>query len=180
MKRSPKAIFFFCFLVFQSCKSSLTDYAIKWSRDVKRKIIEDANQQPDKSIFDSAAFDVTLYKGDKKLKLFHVIPKFNDAGIIFSLDTVVSIFYSTDQNFELVRELCPVVERSFEGIRYKGRHLGLAEFRYCDGKIKESGFRFNGDIVVWRAYDSSGKIIKETDHGNVDRLENLKTINYYR
>jgi hypothetical protein len=165
-------------LAFQSCKSSLTDYATYWSKDVKTKIIEDADQQADKTIFDSAAYNVTLYKGDKKLKFYHLNPKLGGNRQLLSLDTAVSIFYSTDQNFELVRELCP--DRSFEGIRYKGEHLGLAEFRYCDGRIKESGFRFNGDIGIWKEYDTTGKVVKETDHGNVDRLGKLKDIKYYR
>jgi len=168
----------FLLLAFQSCKTSLTDYATDWSNTVKTKIIEDANQQPDKTIFDSSSYNVTSYKNDNKLKFFHLNPKFNDNGQLLSLDTAASIFYSTNQDFELVRELCP--DRTFEGIRYKGKHLGLAEFRYCDGKIKESGFRFNGDIGVWKEYDTNGKIIKETDHGDFDRLEKLKEIKYYR
>ena len=170
----------FLFLALTSCKTSLTDYATNWSNSLKTKIIEDASQQPDKTIFDSSSYNVTLYKGDKKLKFFHLNPKFGDNGQLLSLDTALSIFYSTDQNFELVRELCPVADRSFEGIRYKGEHLGLAEFRYCDAKIKESGFRFNGNIGVWKEYDTNGKVIKENDHGNVDRLEKLKEIKYYR
>ena len=76
--------------------------------------------------------------------------------------------------------MCPVVDRSFEGIRYQGGHIGLAEFRYCDGKIKESGFRFNGNVGVWQEYNTTGKVVKETDHGNIDRLEKLKDIKYYR
>ena len=179
MRQFTIVIIFF-FLAFQSCKTSLTDYATNWSNDVKGKIIEDANQQPDKVIFDSASYNVTLYKEDKKLKFYHFNPKFSDNGQLLSLDTAVSIFYSTDQQFELVRELCPVIDRSFEGIRYKGQHLGLVEFRYCDQKLKESGFRFNGDIGVWKEYDTNGKVVKETDHGNVDRLEELKKIKYYR
>jgi hypothetical protein len=167
-------------LALQSCQASLTAYAAEWSNDIKKKIIEDASQQSDKTIFDSSSYEVTLYKGDCKLKLFQLYPKFSDKGQLLSFDTAVSIFFSTDQNFELVRELCPVVDRSFEGIRYKGEHLGLAEFKYCDGKIKERGFRFNGDVGVWKEYDTTGKVIKETDHGSIDRLEKLKDIKYYR
>jgi hypothetical protein len=180
MRHFTIAIISFLFLVLQACKTSLTDYANDWSNRIKTKITEDASQQPDKTVFDSSSYNVTLYKGGNKLKFFHLNPKFSDKGQLLSLDTAVSIFYSTDQNFELVRELCPVVDRSFEGIRYKGEHLGLAEFRYCDGKIKESGFRLKGDVGVWKEYDRNGKVINETDHGDVDRLEKLKDIKYYR
>jgi hypothetical protein len=180
MRHLKIAIISFLFLALQSCKSSLTDYATDWSNKIKAKIIEDASQQSDKTFFDSSSYDVTLFKGGNKLKLFHLYPKFSDKGQLVSFDTAVSIFYSTDQNFELVRELCPVVDRSFEGIRYKGAHVGLAEFRYCDGTIKQRGFRLNGDIGVWSEYDSNGTVIKETDHGDLDRLEKLKEIKYYR
>ena len=170
----------FLFLALQSCNTSLTDYATDWSNNVKKKIIEDASQQPDKTIYDSSSYNVTLYKGDNKLKFFHLNPKFNDKGQMLSLDTLFSIFFSTDQHFELLRELCPVVDRNFEGIRYKGEYVGLAELRYCDGKIKESGFRFNDNVGVWKEYDPNGKIIKETDYGNVEKLEKLQQIRYYR
>ncbi len=159
--------------------TSPTEYATDWSNDIKQKIKDDANQQPDKTIFDSTVYNVTLYKNEKKIKFYHLNPKINKQGQL-QLDTALSIFYSGDQNFELVRELCPVSDRSFEGIRYKGKHLGLAEFNYCDGKLKERGFRFNGDVGVWKEYDTDGKVLKETDHGNVDRLEKLKDIKYYR
>jgi hypothetical protein len=158
----------------------VTDYAADWSKNIKTQIIEDASQQPDKTVFDSSSYRVTLYKGENKLKFFHLKPKFSDDGQLLSLDTAVSIFYSTDQNFELVRELCPVADRSSEGIRHKGEFLGLAESRYCNGNIKERGFSLNGFVGVWKEYDSNGKVTKETDYGNIDRLENLKNIKYYR
>lgn len=180
MRHFTVVISSFLLAALQSCKTSSTDYATDWSNSIKTKIIEDASQQPEKTIFDSSSYYVTLYKGDNKLKFFQLYPKFSDNRQLLSFDTAVSIFYSTDQKFELVRELCPVVDRSFEGIRYEGEFLGHVEFRYCDGKIKESGFRFNGDVGVWREYDTTGTVIKETDHGNLDRLEKLKFIKYYR
>lgn len=167
-------------LILHSCKTSLTDHAIDWSISIKGKIIEDASQQPDSTFFDSTNANLTLFKGDQKLKYYHFNPKFDNNGLVLSLDTTLSIFYSADQNFELVRELCPVVDRSFEGIRYKGGHIGLAEFRYCNGKIKERGFRINGNVGIWKEYDTNGKIIKETNYGNIDKLEKLKTIKYNR
>jgi hypothetical protein len=179
MKNASLSLFISIFLFsFQFCKTSSTDYATQWSNDIKTKIIEDASKQPQRTVFDSTTYKVTLFYGNKKLKYFYLKPKFSDNGQLLSLDTGLSIFYSSDQNFELVRELCPVIDRSFEGIRYKGEHIGLAEFRYCDGKIKERGFRFKGDVGIWKEYDTDGEVVKETDHGNVDRLEKLKEIKY--
>ena len=94
---------------------------------------------------------------------------------------MISIFYSKDQLFELVRELCPANDRNFEGIRYKGNHFGLAEFKYCDGKIKERGFRYNNkEIGVWTEYDSMGNVINTTDKKNDEVLNKLTSIKYYR
>ena len=173
----------FCLLVLFSCQTSPTEYATKWTADIKEKIIADANQQFDRSTFDSTYYYLTLYKGDTRLKYFMLRPKFNNInGKILSIDTLVSIFYSTDQKFELVRELCPAIERSFEGVRYSGvGHLGLAEFRFCDGNIKERGFRYgNKEVGVWTKYDSTGKIIEQNDNGNLELLDKLHDVKYYR
>jgi len=166
-----------------SCKSSPTDYATKWTNEIKEKIIADANQQYDRTIFDSANYYLTLYKGDTKLKYFMLRPTWDTINAkIIGVDTLVSVFYSADQNFELVRELCPASERSFEGVRYKEiGSVGLTEFRFCDGSIKESGFRYGyKPIGIWTVYDSTGKIIDKKDNGNVEVLDKLRDIQYYR
>jgi hypothetical protein len=184
MKHST-SIYIFSIIVAAlcSCKSSPTDFATKWTNDIKQKIITDANQQPDRSTFDSTHYDLTLYKGDIKLKRFELRPKFDTTtGRIILLDTLVAIFYSTDQNFELVRELCPAIDRSFEGVNYKGvGSVGLTEFRYCDGTIKEQGFRYGYKPVgIWTIYDSMGKVIEQKDNGNIKVLNKLHDIKYYR
>ena len=117
-------------------------------------------------------FRITCYNNRIRTKLFGIRRSTGDTGL--------SVFYSKDQNFQIDRELCPVIDRSFEGIRYKGRHLGLAEFRFCDGKLKEQGYRFDGDVGIWKEWDSIGNLINHKDHGNTDRLYGLEKINYAR
>jgi hypothetical protein len=166
-----------CLTVFflNSCNESSTDFALKWSTDIKSKIFEDIKSPVDSVSVDSSRQnfkEISLYSNGVRTKLY---------GIRLSTgDTLLSIFYSKDQNFEIVRELCPGIERNFEGIRYKGKHLGLAEFTYCDGKLKEQGYRYEGDVGVWKEWDEQGNLTKEHDYGNTDKLENLKTIKYYR
>ena len=172
-----KQIFFFVLTIifFIGCKQSPTDYALKWSRDIKSKIFEDVNLPTDSVSVDTSKGslkEVTFYNKGIRTKLFGIRQS--------NGDTILSIFYSKDQDFEIVRELCPGIERSFEGIRYKGEHLGLAEFRFCDGKLKEQGFRFNGNVGVWKEWDENGKVIKETDHGQTENLDQLREIKYYR
>lgn len=159
---------------FLGCKESSTDYALKWSTDVKSKIFEDINIPVDSTSVDTSKGnmkEITLYSRGIRTKLY---------GITLPGDTLLSIFYSKDQNFEIVRELCPGIKRSFEGIRYKGTHLGLAEFRFCDGKLKEQGYRLDGNVGIWREWDENGKVIKEIDHGQAEKLDELKNIKYYR
>lgn len=162
-------------LFFVSCRQSPTNYASKWSSDIKSKIFEDTNLPVDSMSIDTSKGNVkvvTFYNKGFRIKFF---------GIRTSTgDTLLSIFYSKDQNFEIVRELCPGIERSFEGIRYKGRHLGLAEFRFCDGKLKEQGYRLDGDVGVWKEWDENGRLIKETNHGQTEKLDELRTIKFYR
>jgi len=166
-------VFALTIILFTSCKESPTDYASKWSSDIKSKIFEDVNIPVDSINIDTTNGKVvTYYNKGIRTKQFRINTS--------TSDTVTSTFYSKDQNFEIVRELCQGDDRSFEGIRYKGKHLGLAEFRFCDGKLKEQGYRLDGDVGVWKEWDENGKLIKETDNGHTEKLEELRNIKYYR
>ena len=156
-----------------SCKESLTDYATKWTQDIKAKIIEDSNKKSDSTAYDSVRHGMALFSKGVRLKSFGISPE--------TKDTLTSSFYSPDQNFKLVRELCPLLNDEWvEVIAYKDSIVGLHEFYYCNGKIKQRGFNVNGKIGVWTEYNAQGNIVKETDNGNIDRLEKLKAIKYYR
>lgn len=172
-------IFLLLFLItftIISCKQSSTDYALKWSTDIKSKIFEDIDNPTDSMSIDTSngnIKEVTFYSRGARTKFF---------GIRQSTgDTLLSIFYSKDQNFEIVRELlCPGSKPSFEGIRYKGKHLGLAEFRFCDGKLKQQGYRFGDDLGVWKEWNEEGKLIKEIDIGHTEKLDELRSVKYCR
>jgi hypothetical protein len=158
-----------------SCKRSSTDYALKWSTDIKSKIFEDINIPPDSVSINTAREDfkeVTFYNKGNRTKYFGIRTATGD--------TLLSTYYSKDQNFEIVRELCPGIDRNFEGIQYKGKRLGLAEFRFCDGKLKKQGYWIDGNVGVWKEWDENGVVIKVTDYGHTEKLEDLRTINYYR
>ena len=166
------AMIIFCFF---SCGQPSHDYALKWSNDIKSKILEDANVAADSIAIDSSEVvykRVILYNKGTRTKSFGIRTP--------SGDTLVSIFYSKDQYFELVRELCPAINRSFEGIKYRGTSIGLAEFRFCDGKLKEQGYRFGVDVGVWKEWDEQGKLINEKDNGRTETLDGLRDIKYYR
>ena len=163
----------FISLTILGCKDNPTNLAIKWSTDIKLKIIEDVNITSD-----SLAVDMT-HPNIKYVSLFRKAIRTKEFGIRKSDgDTIISIFYSKNQKFELVQELCPGISRSFEGIKYKGRYLGLYELRFCNGKLKEQGFSFNGDVGVKTEWNENGDVIKETDYGLLHRLKDLGRIKY--
>ena len=110
-------------VVILSCNASTSEYAIEWSKKIKENIIKDASRKPDNIYFDSSRNELILLLEGKKLKAY----SFKRTSAV--TDTATSIFYSDNQNFELVRELCPVVDRIFEGIRYKGIPVGVVELR---------------------------------------------------
>lgn len=174
--RKMTCLFSVCLTLFffNSCNESPTDFAFNWSTDIKNKILDDIKSPVDSVSIDSSRQnfrEILLYSKGIKTKRYKIK--------LSTGDTLFSVFYSKDQNFEIVRELCPGVERNFEGIIYKGKHLGLAEFTYCDGKLKKQGYRYDGDVGVWREWDEQGKLTKEYNYGNADKLKNLKTIKYY-
>jgi hypothetical protein len=177
-------IFVLFLAIIQSCTRSPVDFAAKWTQDIKAKIIEDANQQPDKTVFDTIRHELTLYKNGKKLKYFYFAPKPEHGEIdkIISYDTAFIVFYSTDQNFQLVRQPCiQTSERSYVGVTYKGNRFGLAEFIYCNKPISETGFYYdNLNVGTWTKFDSTGKVTEKKNIGDDKKLEELKDIKYYR
>jgi len=110
------------------------------------------------------------WNGNQKLRQYGYRPLEND--------TIMSIFYSPNQDFELIRELYPNSVPAFEGIRYKGKHIGLALFRYDNGNISEKGFRLNGDVGIWKKYNKNGDLFESKDLGNLNTLRELTEIKY--
>jgi antitoxin component YwqK of YwqJK toxin-antitoxin module len=170
------ALIFCIAFLYISCNTPSADIGIEWSKTIKQKIIEDSSIASNHMKIDSSEgkyWNLEIYRDEIKTKQFriHSITK----------DTLVSIYFSQDQNFELIRELCPTGEISFEGIRFKGVHIGLAEFHYCNGQLKEQGLRFNDeDVGFWKEWNEKGELVNEIDKGNAKLLNKLKGIKYYR
>jgi hypothetical protein len=173
----PTLLSIFLFFCLSSCKDkeSPTDYALKWTTEIKSKILEDVSVIGDSVSIDTSNTDfkeVTIFSNGVRTKFFGIWTAKKDTGL--------SVFYSKDQNFELVRELCPGTDGSFEGIRYNGVHMGLSEFRFCNGNLESQGYRFGGNVGVWKEWNEKGDLIKESDIGNTEKLNELKKIKYYR
>jgi hypothetical protein len=164
-------IFILAILILPSCRHHEISDPLEWSKNIKQHILSDVDVTVDRVVTDTTSMNsirLTLFHNERRTKQF----------VIRKGDTLASFFYSPTQEFELVRELCPAISRSFEGIKYKGKACGLAEFRFCDGTLMRQGFRFDGDVGVWKEWDSTGKLIGTTDYGDSARLAGLRKINY--
>lgn len=174
---------FYC-LAIQSCKNSPTDFAAQWTKDMKTKIIEDANQPADRTFVDSVHHEITLFKNNKKLQQYFLAERENQSENETTkiYDTAMIVFYSTDQNFQWIRQLIiPQVDKSYEGIGYKNDRFGLAEYIYSKDHVKQIGFHFkNLNVGTWTTYDSTGKQTGQIDNGNTTSLEKLREMKYYR
>ncbi len=170
-------------LSLQACKQSQADLATNWTNDIKIKIIEDASQESDSTFADTIHHELTLLKGNKKLKQYYFAArKDQNENDKTKYDTGMIVLFSTDQNFQYIRQpLIPDADRSYEGVAYKGNRFGAAEYIYRKDKIKETAFHFkNLNVGTWVRYDSTGKKIDDTDNGNGEKLEQLKDMKYYR
>ncbi len=96
-------------------------------------------------------------------------------------DTIASSFFSTDQQFEVIREICPIANQNFEGLIYHHYFIGFRESRYCNGIIKRQEFYYNSEpIGISKEYDSIGNFIKEKDYGKKELFNKFRNIKYYR
>lgn len=169
-------LFFSCVCVFYSCGDSRTDFAYKWTKDIKGKILEDSGQEPDSVHVENKRPDysyVTTYRNNIRLKSFGIDPITNDT---FSVAA-----YSKDQQFIFGTELCPLLNNEYvEVILYRRMTLGVHSVFYCAGVLKEQGFNISGKVGKWTKYDQNRKVIKVTNHGNEGKLDTLRMIKYYR
>lgn len=160
-----------------SCgEKNLSSYAREWSDEVKMKIIEDAGKLHDSisivSISDSAQI-ISFLRGDTMLRRVRFDPILKD--------TLASIYFSANSEFVLGIKYCDFRGYYEESISYKDIiTIGVHKIFYCNGVLKLDGISFGHPVGEWKEYDSSGKLIRIVDHGNLDKLEELKRIKYYR
>jgi hypothetical protein len=182
---SAIAVSAFFILMTQSCKqeNSSVKFARKWTRELKTKILEESNQEPDRTTVDSTKRIITLYKNNLKLKQYYFADREQGGdGPIRSkiYDTVLIVFFSKGQDYQYVITPCVNrVSRRYETVAYKNNSFGLVEYTECGSDNKEIGFHYNNDNVgPWVKYDSDGKEIERLETGNEEKLEKLKEMKY--
>lgn len=88
----------------------------------------------------------------------------------------VSLF-TPDGKFEWRCEICPDSSRGFEGILFKNKFYGPCTWWYCNGRMRQQGFRYaNREIGAWRRWDENGALVDSIDRGNHDLLDSLQHI----
>lgn len=160
--------------------SSKGDYKFsdEWTEKTKEKILSFANGNPTSERFDSLDYKVSYILDGKRLKNIQLAPKFNaEINDYEGFDTLQTIYFSEDEEYQYIVEHCGVLDYSFEVIRHQNNQLGTVYYKDCDGNIIEKGYRYNGNIGVWKKFDANGKVLEEKDYGNAERLEELKNLN---
>ncbi len=171
---------FVLLLINQSCVQQTPEQkAAAWTENMKREIMINASQQPDKTTIDSIRHEITVYKNGNMLRHYFLTPildsKDNQTG---SLDTSMIIYYSANPDFEFVRQPCRRrVQESYETIAYKGNRYGMAKYISCDGSGSQTGYQYNNlNVGTWITYDSTGAIVNKVDAGNTDKLKQLDSL----
>lgn len=172
MKKMLAGLFYLLFI--WNCQNQI-DYVSKvetWSSNIKMKIISDCEILPnriERDSIDGQLKRLKLWKDDIKLKEY----------LFINGDTAASWFYSKNQNFQLIRELCPTVDRNWEGIQYKREWIGIGQYRYCNGELKEQTINFNGKMIGKREeYNERGDLINSIDFGNIEEVREMVKIEY--
>lgn len=168
-----------------SCKEQIkpTDFAKKWTTDIKKKILEDASAIADSTKNDSVHHEVTTFKNGKKLKQIFLAQRENQSELeAIKYDTGMIVYYSSDQNFQFVQQPCiPGAERSYEGVAYKGDRYGMAEYIYCKKDLREIIFHYdNLNVGSLTKYKKDGTLQEELKLGNDEKLEKLRDLKFYR
>ena len=164
-------------MITLSCNNNWEEYGMKWSADIREKIIEDSGKTPDsisvEQISDTMQI-ITTFKEDTFLRRFRYNP--------ISKDTVASIYFSGDFKFVLGKKYCSLLKDSYEeSISYLDiLSIGLHKFHYCNGNPKRIGLSFKEPVGTWKEFDSSGNVINIVDYGNAEQLKELGQIKYYR
>ena len=157
-----------------SKNTKLEKYAIEWSNNIEKKAIENSSQTPD-SVTDRTLHDT-----------IRMVVALKDGQIIKSIqinrisnDTLTEIYWGHDLRFVFARRYCPMLHgEADEIIAYEGQPIGLHKFFYCNGKIKMQGLEYKGRVGIWTMFDTSGKVLKKTDYGNLEKLSKLKEMKY--
>lgn len=88
----------------------------------------------------------------------------------------VSLF-TPDGKFEWRCEICPDSSTGFEGILFKNKFYGPCTWWYCNGRMRQQGFRYaNREIGAWRRWDEHGALVDSIDRGNRHLLDSLQHI----
>ena len=138
-----------------------------------------ADQQPDKTVVDSVRHEIVTYKNGKLLRHYYFMARVDqNDNTTGQLDTAMIIYYSTNPDFQFIRQPChQSAEESYEIVAYKGNRYGLAKYINCRKKGSQTGFQFNNlNVGTWITYDSTGAITKQLDAGNSEKLRDLDSL----
>ncbi|MBK8921423.1 MAG: hypothetical protein IPM81_07900 [Saprospirales bacterium] len=85
--------------------------------------------------------------------------------------------FTFDGRFEWRCEICPDGSTGYEGVLFKNKFYGPCSWWYCNGQMRQHGFRYaNREVGLWRRWDENGALVDAIDRGNGHLMDSLQYI----
>jgi len=147
----------------------------EWYVVTKHRIIDDSNRP-----VDSTAIVPNLDNGWTETVYFHEGQKVRTIVDTAGTGGIgVEYLFGSNEKFEIIREIWPNGQFSFECIVYDGHPYGLSTWWHSNGQKRSQGIRFKGvRIGVWNEWDKDGTLKEMKDHKKEELIDSLTMIRY--
>ena len=152
-----------------------------WTANMRIKTIKEVNALPiDSIITDTTEFYINqfYYFNGQKVKAIGFTRD--------KRDTIGFYYKSPDSELNANGETCPrlntdMIEsgslHTYRGLKYKGKHIGIATYLQCDQSTFEKGIYLRGQrIGIWKTLDLKTNKVTIKEHGNKELIKELKQL----
>lgn len=158
-------------LMLMSCSEQKSFDAEAWYNQNKEIILAQAGQPTDSVMRRNWSNDSPEREFFYRKGKIVIEKRYRDTGY-----PAIEKYFANDGKYEFRREYCTDGTVSFEGIYYNGFGYGLSTWWGCGVPSQERGIRIKDKKVgSWLTIDSKG-VQGQTDHGNLEQLEILKSM----
>jgi hypothetical protein len=156
-------------LLLHQCRPETPPDVATWYENLRADIQKKADLQADTTHFEYLADSTFSHRVFIRGKRVFREEWYGKAGDLQGVS-----LYMPDGRFELRSEICPDGSRGFEGILFKNKFYGPCTWWYCNGQMRQQGYRFaNREIGLWRRWDENGVLVDSVDRGNGALLDSL-------
>lgn len=167
----PTAVLFLLLLMIQ-CRKPVPASPEVWYQTLRSGIQTRADLQADTTHFQYLADSAFSHR-----VFIHGGRVFREEWYGKAGDLQGQSLFTPDGKFEWRCEICPDGSIGFEGILFKQKFFGPCIWWYCDGRMRQHGYRFAGrEIGIWRRWDEAGVLVDSIDRGGAALLDSLQGI----